>query len=461
MKIVIQYSIADCRHVQNETNGILTYWYRTSHKPPSCFLRNSGCYYGSMRNTSGCYYNANRAVKINGWDRFVDEQAKKGIIIQLDHRLLYLNRTYATAIYEICFDVSLLEKTDILYILDELSRLKVRISKSFEKIGNKYLKKDFKEREYLTTLVKAKRQLTNHYASITTKKATLLEYGGDIYKKIKCFTPQFFILLGKSEYMHFQKRDIEVGLNGKEEIVILNRNDKKGISYEGYIFINTKWETSDINTYSNFSEAISIKTTLDEVLCQIDEGLIRPSQKSYEAERLQSFLRNCLNHFKKEERLISDPQLKDIIYADPMVLDRNFNFENLKTQIKEVINIRPNILKLVESYLNDIEVMTKKQGNTITINNYSTGAVSIGDNNHIVTNVGLQNLDSEANKLLKQLQDNHDDRLEEIKADIDAMKDALQSKNEKKAQARFEKIKGYGGLVLDFARTIASYLPLF
>lgn len=458
MKIIVQYSIADCRHVQN-TNGILTYWYRTSHKPPSCFLRNSGCYYASMRNTSGCYYNANRAIKINGWHRFVDEQAKKGIIIQLDHRLLYLNRTYATAIYEICFDVSLLENTDILYILDELSKLKVRISKSFETIGNEYLKKDFKEREYLTTLVKAKRQLTNHYASITTKKAVLLDCGKDIYKKIKCFAPQFFILLGKSEYMHFQKKNIEVGLDGKEEIIILNRNDKKGINYEGYVFINTKWESSYINTYSNFSEAISIKTTLDEVLCQIDEGLIRPSQKSDEAERLQGFLKNCLSHFRKEEKFISDSRLKDIIYAN-MVLDRKFNFENLKTQIKEVINIRPNIFKLVESYLNHIEVMSTKKGNTITINNYSTGAVSVGNNNHIVTNVGLQNFDSEASKLLKQLQENHDDRLEEIKADIDAMKVALQSKDEKKSQALFEKIKGYGGLVLDFAKTIATYLPL-
>ncbi|MCD7941744.1 MAG: hypothetical protein LUH50_17800 [Bacteroides intestinalis] len=120
MKIIIQYSIADCRHVQNETNGILTYCYRTSHKPASCFLRNSGCYNGTMRSTSGCYYNANRAIKINGWHRFVNEQAKKGIFFQLDHRFLYLNRTYATAIYEICFDVSLLEKTEILYILDEL-----------------------------------------------------------------------------------------------------------------------------------------------------------------------------------------------------------------------------------------------------------------------------------------------------------------------------------------------------
>lgn len=81
--------------------------------------------------------------------------------------------------------------------------------------------------------------------------------------------------------------------------------------------------------------------------------------------------------------------------------------------------------------------MSTKKGNTITINNYSTGAVSVGNNNHIVTNVGLQNLDSEVSKLLKQLQENHDDRLEEIKADIDAMKAALQSKDEKKSQALF------------------------
>lgn len=459
MKIIIQYSIADCRHVQTETNGMLTYWYRTSHKPTLCFLRNSGCYNGIMHSTSGCYYSANRAIKINGWHRFVKEQAKKGIFFQLDHRLLYLNRTYATTIYEICFDVSLLKESDILYILDELSKLKIRISKSFEEIGNDYLTKDYTERDYLTTLVKAKRQITNHYASITTKKATLLDCGEDIYKKIKCFAPQFFILLDKSEYMHFQQRNIEAGVDGKEEIIMLNRNDKKGLNYEGYIFINTKWKKSGINAYSNFSEALSIKATLDEVLCQIDEGIISPSQRSYEAERLQGFLRNCLNYFRNEKRFISNPQLKDIIYANP-VLDRNLNFENLKNQIKEVINIRPYLFRLVESYLNDIEVMAKKQGNTITINNYSTGAVSVGDNNHIVTNVGLQNLDNETDKLIKQLQDNNDVRLEEIKADIDAMKAALLNKDEKKAQARYEKIKTYGGLILDFAKTIASYLPL-
>ena len=455
MKVVIQYSIADTRYVQNETSGILTYWFRPNHKPTSCFLRNTGWHCGSMRNTSGCYYNANRAIKINGWHRFVDEQARKGIIIRLDHRLLYLNRTYATAIYEISFDVSLPDKADFLYILDELSTLEVRISKSFEAIGNEYLKKDFSEREYLITLGRAKQQITNHYASITTKKADLLNCGGNIYKKIKCFAPKFYILLGKSEYMHFGKKDF--GSDGKEEIVILNRDDRRGLKYEGYVFVNTKWENSDINTYLNFSEAISIKATLDEVLCQIDEGYIRPPQRSDEAEGLQIFLRNCLRHFRKEESFIADSRLKEIIFANP-VLDRDFNFENLKAQIKEVINIRPNLFKLVESYLNDNETMTAKQGNNITINNYSTGSVSIGDNNHIVTNIGLQKIESEADKLLKQLQDSNDTRLEEIKADIDAMKAALSNKDRKNAQARYEKIKTYGGLILDFAKTIATYL---
>lgn len=79
--------------------------------------------------------------------------------------------------------------------------------------------------------------------------------------------------------------------------------------------------------------------------------------------------------------------------------------------------------------------MTTKEGNTITIINYSTGAVSVSNNNHIVTNVDLQNLDNEVNKLLKQLQENHDDRLEAIKADIEAMKAAIKSKDEKKNTA--------------------------
>lgn len=69
-----------------------------------------------------------------------------------------------------------------------------------------------------------------------------------------------------------------------------------------------------------------------------------------------------------------------------------------------------------------------------------------------MTNVGLQNLDNETDKLIKKLQDNNDVRLEEIKADIDAMKAALLNKDEKKAQARYEKIKTYGGLILDFAK---------
>lgn len=458
MKVIIQYSIADCRHVLN-TAGVLTYWYRTSHKPPACFLRNSGCYCGSKHNISGCYYNANNAIKINQWHRFVDQQANKGIAIQLDYRLIYLNRTYATAMYEICFDISLPEKVDFLYILDELSKLKVRISKSFEGVGNEYLKKDFKEQEYLTTLVKAKRQLTNHYASITTKKAALIDCGENIYKNIKCFAPQYFILLGQSEYIYFHKENIKIGSDGKEEIVILNRDDKKGLNYQGYIFVNTKWEGSYINTYSNFSEALSIKATLDEVLYQIEEGYICPCERSDDADLLQGFLRNCLHHFRKEESFISDSQLKAILYANPLVLDQNFNFENLKNQIRKVINIRPNLFKLVESYLNDIETMATKQGNTVTVNNYATGTVSVGDNNCIITINELQNINSEVDKLLKQLQDNNDNRLEEIKADIEAMKTALQNKDEKKAKAYYEKIKTYGGLILDFAKTIATYLP--
>ena len=84
----------------------------------------------------------------------------------------------------------------------------------------------------------------------------------------------------------------------------------------------------------------------------------------------------------------------------------------------------------------------------------------MGDNNFIVTNIGMQSLDNEVDKLIKQLRDNNDDRLEEIKADIDIMKAALQNKDEKKAQARYEKIKTYGGLILDFCKTIASFLPL-
>ena len=273
--------------------------------------------------------------------------------------------------------------------------------------------------------------------------------------------PKFFVLLSKSEYIHFQKKNLRIGLGGKEEIIVLNRDDnKKGLNYDGYVFVNTKWEDSHINTYSNFSEAVSIKATLDEVLYQIDEGNIRPSQMSDEAQHLQGFLKNCLSHFRKEESFITDQRLRDIIYANPILLERSFNFENLKTQIREVINIRPNLFKIVESYLNDIECMTAKDGNSIIINNNSTGTVSVGDNNHIITNVGLQNLNNEIDKLLRQLHDNSDDRLEVIKADIEVMKAALQNKDGKKAQARFEKIKGYGGLVLDFAKTIATYLPL-
>lgn len=173
---------------------------------------------------------------------------------------------------------------------------------------------------------------------------------------------------------------------------------------------------------------------------------------------MQGFLKNCLSHFRKEESFISDQRLKEIIYANPVFLDRDFNFENLKTQIKEVINIRPNLFKIVESYLNDIEAMATKEGNNIIINNYS-GTVSVGDSNHIITNNGLQRLNNEADKLLRQLYENNDNRLEEIKVDIDALKVALQNKDEKKAKMRYEKIKTYGGLLLDFAKTIASYLP--
>lgn len=461
MKVIIQYSIADLRHVcAHETSGILNYWYRTSPKPPFCFLRNSGSYCGGINNKSGCYYNANRAIKINGWHRFVDEQAQKGVVIQLDHRFLYLNSVYATAIYEICFDISLPEKIDFLYILDELSKLKVRISKSFEKIGNDYLKKDFREREYLTTLVRAKQQITNHYASITTKKAALIDCGKNIYKNIKCLHPRYFVLLEKSEYIHSQNKNIEIGSDGKEEIIILNRDDKKGLSYKGFVFVNTKWEDSYFNTYSNFSEAISIKATLDEVLYQIDEGHIRPSQKSDAAQQLQGFLKNCVSHFRKEESFITDERLKEVLYRNPGVLNRNFNFENLKTQIKEVINIRPNLFKIVESYLNGIEAMATKQENNIIINNNSTGTVSVGNNNHVITNIALQNFNDEVDKLLGQLQSNNDNRIEEIKADISALKIALQNKDSKKTQERYEKIKTYGGLVLDFAKTIATYLPL-
>ena len=81
--------------------------------------------------------------------------------------------------------------------------------------------------------------------------------------------------------------------------------------------------------------------------------------------------------------------------------------------------------------------MTTKEGNTITIINYSTGAVSVGNNNHIVTNVDLQNLDNEVNKLLKQLQENHDDRVTRPTVDIEAMKAAIKSKDEKKNTGTF------------------------
>ncbi len=183
-------------------------------------------------------------------------------------------------------------------------------------------------------------------------------------------------------------------------------------------------------------------------------------KKSDVAQHLQGFLKNCLSHFRKEESFISDQRLRDLIYLNPVVLERNFNFENLKTQIKEVINIRPNLFKIVETYLNDIEAMSTKQGNNITINNNSTGTVLVGDNNHSITNIGLQNFNDEVDKLLSQLHKDDDDRLDDIKADINALKSALQSKDEKKAQARYEKIKTYGGLVLDFAKTIATYISL-
>ena len=456
MRVIVQYSIADCRHVQN-TSGVLTNWYRIDQRLKQPFLRNSGRYDCRNGHVPGCYYNASRAIKINKWFSFVNEQAKKDINIQLAYRQISLNSVYATAIYEICFDISLSKQMDILYILDELSKLEIRIPKSFKMIGNDYLKKDFSDREYLTTLVKAKKQITNHYVSITTKKNTLLDCGADIYKNIKCFAPQFFVLIDKSEYIHFHKANSKVGSDGKEEIIILNRDDKKGINYQGYIFVNTDWISSDLNTYSCFNEALSIKLTLDEVLYQIIEGHICPSQKTDESDLLQRFLSNCINHFEKEVSFISEPKLKAMIYANPLVLNKDFNFENLKRQIKEVINIRPNYFKFVESYLKKNETMAEKQGNNITINNYS-GTVSVGDNNNISIENNLRDFDSEVDKLLKRLQDDNDSRIDEVKADIEAMKVAFQNKDKKKAQERLEKIKTYGGLILDFAKIVAPSL---
>lgn len=468
MKVIIQYSIADLRHVQNNKAGVLTNWYRANPRYSSCFLRNSGYYYGSVFSNSGCYYHANKAIKINGWYRFVKEQAVRGVHPSLDERTLYLNRQYATAIYEICFTVFLPPKIDILYMLDQFFKLPVRVSKSFREQGNNYLAKDFKEKEYLTLLGKAEKQITNHYISATTKKEVLEEQGNSIYKYVKCFSPRFLVLLGKDEYINFRSQEIKAVPRNKEHIILIDRNDKKGIKYQGHIFVNTNWEKTLKNTYSNFIEALSVKDTLDEVLHRISTADINPLPRSEEADALQGFLKNCIDHFKKEENFITDTRLREILYVNPKVLNRSFNFDYLKTQVKEVINIRPNLFRIIDSYLNENKTMTV---NIEQVNvNHTKGAVVVGEvNDAVIGNVNggvmmpesIRRFEHEAENLLKELQENKDARLEEIKKEVEGMKTAVRSNDKNKAKERLEKLKTYGGLVLDFAKTVASFIPFF
>lgn len=464
MIIQIIYPIADCRHLYNDASGMLLNWYNAGNRPRNCFLRNTGTYYSGYFGYSngGCYYNAHRAIKINGWLRFKNEQKeKRGIIININKRFLYLNGRYATAAYLIDFEISIIGlNLHLLSLIDELFKLTIRVSKSFESQGNqtkyKVYAKDFVPNEYITTLGNANRQLINHYISVTTKKDLLISKEPDIYRRVKCVAPYFFVFLNREEELFKTIGDLELGLKSKESATLLKSME---FGYQGYVLAYSN--RVDIKNYSAFLEAIALKKTLDLVLDEINAGHLLPSPRSLDSDKLQGFLKNAIDHFRKEENYVSDSQLHDMIYADHIVADLK---KTLK-RIKEEINIRPNIFKHVETYLNDIDSMEKKHA-TVIHNNQGITIVdsSIGGDVHL-KNISALKEEQDLKEVfraisgfLMELKESEDKKTLELKTELEEMKIALNEGRRDKVSERYEKIKTYGDLALHFISAVGPII---
>ncbi|WP_282018437.1 hypothetical protein [Salegentibacter mishustinae] len=306
---------------------------------------------------------AKKCIKIDKWLTFVNAQTYKSNLL---FRRFYFDGM-ASGKFEVGFEMENLtnENLKLEKIIEDIADLNVRIG-IIEK-------EDFQ-------LGNADKGLCQLY-QIATRKINST-YSQDF---IYCSKP--VIILRK-----LQQENFIINLNGFRTVV----NDLK-IEVGFYSLtqsrnLNEVWIINDLNRWETISyergekirqlritlaRIISLKKSLNKILKLIQAEKISPKQRSDESNNLQHFLIDSIRRLYRESEKVSD---ESIIFLFKNIERDIFpgEAESLYAKLKNVINVRPQILDKV------IEFLDPKDRNNTNINN-----ISIMTNN--IDNSGAKN----------------------------------------------------------------------
>lgn len=371
MLITIQYTIADIRQFIDDKNNIfniLSSDSKTKDKAPNIenfkFVRSTG----KLKETSSInrFFNDNdfyakKVFKINKWLSFAKNKKSQGIEIDIHYRNFYYNRTLVTGIYEICFCVTSENKLDIEKLVSELLSLEIRISKVFKDVNYPdKLKSDFSEKDFLTTLGRAKSYLVIHYQRISSKlKANAND---KLSENIYCSNPIIFIKHKDDDNVQYSKKRIIDRLY-TDKIVQYEVRDKFGADYKAWSIVYNENNFKDEFTLTSFLEILSIRFSINKVLENINNETICPKRGSM-SDNLQMFL---IESFKYLDR-VKEEMSKSLIATSIINNINTFNqscWEQLETKLKDEIIVRPNVYRKVVEHLK-LEIKKPKPNKLIS-----------------------------------------------------------------------------------------------
>lgn len=442
MYLSIRYTLTDLRHFTDGEHGTLDALYDLACHKGNGFMRSAGRL--RLPEGTGKFYDAARTLKLNGWLTCVNRLKEHRFGVELSSRLLYIDGKYATAVYETGFRVSLHDPCkDIGPLIRELLSQEVRISKAFVGSGNSRrvrgnavpLPKDFSGRELLTTLGEAGDALVRHYHSATTK-AGRDDTDALFYPHIRCERP--CVLLVKDE------RETGIVCDGiplpdeKFEAVKRHVKDREGRWYPMYALCNPEQEEAGWRLREEFAKALSLRLTLDRVMDEIGKGRLLPAPRSRESDRLQEFLVKGLKRFSADDASLR-PALRETAQAAGSDFYTDFDEGILRNNAEQVIRMRPDTFRRVAAYLNRTRPYRPAPG--------------FGRQ--------LKDLVAAIEGLREQLQTNRQEEGEEIKELLKELREAVEARNREAADTVLDKLKRYGGPVLDVVGTAAAVVSLF
>jgi hypothetical protein len=215
----------------------------------------------------------------------------------------------------------------------------------------------------------------------------------------------------------------------------VNRNSHSAVESD----TNETW-SDDSNNYEDsvyaphkmrdirlmLSRHTSTRISLLEVLKNIQKGKINPAPYTPESNLLQRYLLDTIRHILKQERSIENESLITLIrdIEDRIIPGTN---NELFEKLKMVICIRPQILKKVQEFVEQRELLELSKGyNTEIV--MKKNEINISNGKNIIINQDVENLKQKISHSLNSESEINKDKIADLLRDIAKEIEAIKQK---------------------------------